>query len=186
MRLTPLHWVGIAFAALLVGGITFWFSYGPGRAPRHAPLRLTPLASELEGIRGVTLYFGVPGSDSLTAESRDVVVKDRAADRVRAIYRELLAGPTGGYDSPFPPGVELLSAYYTSRGTLYLDWNRALVQGFRGGSERERQILASIVLTAADNLPEVKEVTILVEGNPVETIGGHYAVLTPLSVGEWR
>ena len=82
--------------------------------------------------------------------------------------------------------MELLNAYYTSRGMLYLDWSKAMVQEFRGGSGRERQILASIVLTAADNLPDVTEVTILVEGNPVESIGGHYDVMSPLSVSEWR
>jgi germination protein M len=114
------------------------------------------------------------------------VVKDRPADQVRAIYRELIAGPTGAYDSPFPQGAELLNAYYTSRGALYLDWNRGLAQAFRGGSGRERQLLGSIVLTAAANLPDVRQVAILIEGNPVETVGGHYDVMTPLQVAEWR
>ena len=143
-------------------------------------------AARLPGIRGVYLYFGVPGSDDVAAEYRDVVVKDREADRVRAIYRELLSGSTGSYESPFPDGVELLNAYYTSRGSLYLDWNQALVKEFQGGSGRERQLLASIVLTAADNLPDVTEVVLLVEGNPVETIGGHFDVMTPLAVADWR
>ena len=57
---------------------------------------------------------------------------------------------------------------------------------FQGGSGRERQLLASIVLTAADNLPDVTEVVLLVEGNPVETIGGHFDTMTPLTVAEWR
>jgi len=186
MKLTQRHQIGLGAAAAVVVAVILWFTVGPGRGPRLATERLTPLASELEGIRGVYLYFGVPGSDDVAAEYRDVVVKDREADRVRAIYRELLSGSTGTYESPFPAGVELLNAFYTSRGTLYLDWNRALVDEFHGGSGRERQILASIVLTAADNLPDVTEVAILVEGNPVETIGGHYDAMTPLSVAEWR
>jgi spore germination protein GerM len=140
----------------------------------------------LEGIRGVYLYFGIPGSDEVAPEYRDVVVKDREADRVRAIYRELLSGSSGGYESPFPAGVELNNAYYTSRGMLYLDWNKALVSEFRGGSGREHQILASIVRTAADNLPDVTQVVLLIDGNPVETIGGHYDVMAPLNVGEWQ
>jgi len=175
---------------LIAGGvvaavIALWLAIG-GRGSKLAPERLTPLASELEGVRGVYLYFGVPGSDDVAAEYRDVVVKDREADRVRAIYRELLSGSIGSYESPFPDGVELLNAYYTSRGALYLDWNQAMVKEFQGGSGRERQLLASIVLTAADNLPDVKEVVLLVEGSPVETIGGHFDVMTPLGVDEWR
>lgn len=186
MKLTPLHWLGVATVAILATTVALWFAFGPGRGSKLAGERLTPLASELEGIRGVYLYFAVPGSDLVAAEYRDVVVKDRAADRVRAIYRELLAGSSGGYESPIPAGVELLNAYYTSRGILYLDWSRAMVTEYRGGSGRERQILASIVRTAADNLPDVHEIAILIEGNPVETIGGHYDLMTPLSAAEWR
>ena len=186
MKLTTLHWLGLATLAIVVAAVAFWFGFGPGRNSKLAGDRLTPLASELEGIRGVYLYFAVPGTDSVAAEYRDVVVKDRAADRVRAIYRELLSGSSAALESPIPAGVELLNAYYTQRGILYLDWSKAMVEEFRGGSGRERQILSSIVLTAADNLPDVKEVAILVEGNPVETIGGHYDVLMPLSVSEWR
>jgi spore germination protein GerM len=186
VKIRPIHIVAAAGVLFVAGVIWLWFAFGPGRTPRLAVERLAPLASELEGIRGVTLYFAIPGSDNLGAEYRDVVVKDRPADRVRAIYRELLAGSSTGLESPFPEGVDLLNAYYTSKGTLYLDWNRALVQSYRGGTGREQQILGSIVLTAAENLPDVTEVSILVEGRPVETIGGHFDIMNPLQVAMWR
>jgi len=180
------RWVALGVAVAIVFGLAYWFTWGPGRRGGGAPSRFVPLAAELEGIRGVTLYYGVPGTDGLVAEYRDIVVKDRSPDRVRSIYRELLAGPPEGRTSPFPEGVELLNTYMTQRGTLYLDWNKILVTGFRGGTGRERQLLASIVLTAAENLPEVERVGLLVDGNPVETIGGHYDTLAPLDVADWR
>jgi spore germination protein GerM len=148
--------------------------------------RYSPVAAELEGVRGVYLYYPLPNSDSLVAEYRDVVVKDHPVDQVRAIFRELITGPSGNRASPFPEGTELLNTYWTQRGTLYLDWNRALVSGFRGGTGRERQLLGSIVRSAVDNLPEVQRVAILVEGSPVETIGGHYDTLQPLEAEDWR
>jgi len=180
------RWIALGVVFVIAAALTYWFAWGPGRRGGGAPSRFVPLAAELEGIRGVTLYYGAPGTDSLVAEYRDIVVKDRSPDRVRAIYRELLAGPSEGRTSPFPEGVELLNTYMTQRGTLYLDWNKILVTGFRGGTGRERQLLASIVLTAADNLPEVERVGLLVDGNPVETIGGHYDTLAPLDVADWR
>jgi spore germination protein GerM len=186
MKLARGHWIAIAAVVILGGAVWAWFAFGPGRSPKLSPERLAPLASELEGIRGVYLYFGKPGSDSLAAEYRDVVVKDRPEDQVRAIYRELVTGPTEPNEALLPEGSELINAYYTPRGTLYLNWNRALVSAFRGGSGRERRLISSIVLTAADNLPGVSQVSLLVEGVPVETIGGHYEVLTPLTVAEWR
>ena len=180
------RWIALGVVAMIAAGLAAWFVFGPGRREGGAPSRFVPLAAELEGIRGVTLYYGAPGTDSLVAEYRDIVVKDRSPDRVRSIYRELLAGPSEGRTSPFPEGVELLNTYMTQHGTLYLDWNKVLVTGFRGGTGRERQLLASIVLTAADNLPEVERVGLLVDGNPVETIGGHYDTLSPLDVADWR
>ena len=150
------------------------------------PGRLLPLAADLEGTRGVYLYFGAPGTDSLVAEYRDVVVKDRPAEQVRAIYRELLAGPTGRSARLFPEGTELLSTYWTDRGTLYLDWNRALAVGFHGGSGRERLLLASIVRTANENLPDVESVGLLIEGEPLETVGGHFDTMLPLRARDWR
>ena len=113
-------------------------------------------------------------------------MKDRPVDQVRAIYRELLAGPSKGHTALFPDGAELLEAYWSDRGTLYLDWNKTLTQGFRGGSARERSLIASIVRTAGENLPGVERVMLLVDGEPVETIGGHFGVLSPLNVRDWR
>jgi spore germination protein GerM len=177
--------VGIA-AVVVVVGVTLLILKGPWRQSPLSTSRYSPVASELEGVRGVYLYYGIPNSDSLVAEYRDVVVKDRPVDQVRAIFRELIAGPSGSRVSPFPEGTELLNTYWTSRGTLYLDWNRAFTSGFRGGSGKERLLLGSIVRTAADNLPQVQRVAILVEGSPVETVGGHYDTLQPLDAVDWR
>ena len=168
------RWV-IAIAGSLAVVVGFFYI---GRMRSHIDNqtpRLVPLASELEGTRGVYLYFGTPGAD-----------KDRPQDQVRSIYRELLAGPSKEHTALFPDGTELLEAYWTDKGTLYLDWNRTLTQGFRGGSAREHALIASIVRTAGENLPGVERVMILVEGEPVETIGGHFDVLSPLQVQEWR
>jgi hypothetical protein len=179
-------WIIAAGIVVVLGVVAVLLVKAPWRKNELGPSRYSPLAAELEGVRGVYLYYGLPNSDSLVAEYRDVVVKDHPVDQVRAIFRELIAGPTGTHVSAIPDGAELLDTYWSQRGTLYLDWNRALVTGFRGGAGRERLLLASIVKSAADNIPEVQRVAILVEGSPVETIGGHYDTLLPLEAGDWR
>ena len=183
-RLNRRWLIGVLGSMAILGGF-FWIARVRIQGGNQ-PQRLVPLASELEGIRGAYLYFGVPGADSVVSEYRDVVVKDRPADQVRAIYRELLAGPSKGHTALFPDGTELLETYWTDRGTLYLDWSRPLTQGFHGGSAREHALIASIVRTAGENLPGVERVMILVEGEPAETIGGHFDVLSPLLVRDWR
>jgi hypothetical protein len=184
--LGPSRQVGAAVTLALVIAASILIAKGPWRRAALSPSRYSPVAAELEGVRGVYLYFGLPNSDSLVAEYRDVVVKDRPVDQVRAIFRELIAGPTGNRVSPFPDGSELLNTYWNARGTLYLDWNRTFESGFRGGCGKERQLIASIVRTAADNLPQVTRVAILVEGSPIETIGGHYDTLQPLDAADWH
>ena len=180
------RWIIVGVIALvLIGGIVLVVK-APWRRNPLSPSRYSPMAAELEGVRGVYLYYGIPNSDSLVAEYRDVVVKDRPVDQVRAIFRELIAGPTGTRVSPFPEGTELLNTYWTERGTLYLDWNRAFAAGFRGGCGKERLLLGSIVRTTTENLPQVQRVAILVEGSPIETIGGHYDTLRPLAPEDWR
>jgi hypothetical protein len=42
------------------------------------------------------------------------------------------------------------------------------------------------VKSAVENIPEVQRVTLLVEGNPIETIGGHFDTLQPLEAEDWR
>ena len=180
------RWAITVLGAILIVAGFFWLARARQNRSNVQPSKLLPLASELEGVRGVYLYFGIPGADSLAAEYRDVVVKDRPADQVRAIYRELLAGPSKGRTALFPEGTELLEAYWSDRGTLYLDWNKAITQGFRGGSARERALIASIVRTAGENLPGIERVMILVDGEPAETIGGHFDVLSPLLVRDWQ
>lgn len=180
------RWIvgGVVAVVIVAAGLLLWKA--PWRRNELGLSRYSPVAAELEGVRGVYLYYALPNSDSLVAEYRDIVVKDHPVDQVRAIFRELIAGPSGNRVSPFPDGTELLNTYWTQRGTLYLDWNRALVAGFRGGTGRERQLLGSIVKSAVDNIPEVQRVTILVEGSPVETIGGHFDTLQPLEAQDWR
>jgi hypothetical protein len=184
--LGPSRQVGVAVTLAVVIAAGILIAKGPWHRGTLSPSRYSPVAAELEGVRGVYLYFGLPNSDSLVAEYRDVVVKDRPVDQVRAIFRELIAGPTGNRVSPFPDGSELLNTYWNARGTLYLDWNRTFESGFRGGCGKERQLIASIVRTAADNLPQVTRVAILVEGSPIETIGGHYDTLQPLDAADWH
>ena len=63
-------WILIAAFAIVVIGGAVWLAKGPWRGSPLAPSRYSPLAAELEGVRGVYLYYGLPGSDSLVAEYR--------------------------------------------------------------------------------------------------------------------
>jgi hypothetical protein len=63
----------VVTVAVVVAGIALWLwiGRGPGRGGHVRPERFVPLAAELEGIRGVRLYYGIAGSDSLGEEFRE-------------------------------------------------------------------------------------------------------------------
>ncbi len=80
---------------------------------------------------------------------------------------------------PLPEGARLLGVK-TEDGIATADFSEELVSRFPGGSSNEAATVYSIVNTLT-SLPGVEKVQILVEGEVVETIGGHLDVSSPLA-----
>ena len=136
-------------------------------------------------VRGVTLYFGSQDGSSLVAESREIKAGGDVLGDLRVVLGGLLAGPTGEGTALFPAEVALRAVYIRER-TAYLDFSRELVDGFTGGSAGEYLLVASLVQTVCANFPEVDAVRVLVEGEDVDTIGGHLDISRPLRPNDWR
>ena len=89
--------------------------------------------------------------------------------------------------SPFPEGAAILQAFWVEdTQTAYLDFSRTFVTNHDGGSTTEYYTISTILKTIGANFPQVRLVQFLVDGYPVETIAGHYAVDEPLDVLRWR
>ncbi|MCS7064723.1 MAG: GerMN domain-containing protein [Fimbriimonadales bacterium] len=80
----------------------------------------------------------------------------------------------------FPEGTRLLSAELKG-DTLELNFSAELVRNFEGGSDTEAALINAITRSAS-SFPGVQKVQILIEGKPVESIGGHLDILQPLPV----
>ncbi|MEN3001332.1 MAG: GerMN domain-containing protein [Armatimonadota bacterium] len=105
-------------------------------------------------------------------ESKTVTIQNRA-DAYREAFEQLIQ------QTPvFPKGARLLSATLRN-GTLELNFSADLVQNFEGGSDMEAALVNAITRTAS-SFPSVQKVQILVEGKPVESIGGHLDISQPL------
>lgn len=76
---------------------------------------------------------------------------------------------------PVPHGVRLLGLSVSPDGTATANFSKELQTEFPGGSRAEQIMVYSIVNTLAE-FPNIKRVRILLEGQPVETLGGHIAV----------
>jgi len=140
----------------------------------RAQLNASALESESGGKQSVTLYFpSSSNQEKLVAEGRSMTMAANDSDRIRQIVLALIAGPTQGGGRPLPPSADVRAVFLTPDGTAYLDLSSSALGGFLPGIESETLAIYSIVNSLASNVPAVKRVKILVQGQEVETLDGH-------------
>jgi hypothetical protein len=174
--------VGLVGAA---GWIMFWphdaFDSGDeaGLLEREAPVT---------GTRRIVLYFADSDARSLVTERREVPFGDTLEESVESTLRALLAGPEDRGGVPvLPAEVRLEQTYFADESaTLYLDFSPALVTQHPGGSAAEYHTIRALVRTVAANFPDVAQVQILVDGQPIDTLAGHYDQSKPIAVSDWQ
>lgn len=143
---------------------------------KGAPPRVADLA-RLE----VHVYFPAATGEGLSAEPREIFETVHAADRAKQILSEILSGPQGGSAvAAVPEGTSLRQVYVLDDGTAYADFSAALREGLGGGSAREILAVYAIVDSLVLNVPEIRRVGILIEGEPCETLNGHLDLRRPL------
>jgi hypothetical protein len=179
---------GATVRRVLIGGaVLAVLAWATWRFAVRAPAPVMPVAADStqSGVRAARLYFASPDGDSLIAEAREMVEAASLHERVASLVAELDRGPRGRGVAALPAGTAALRVYLDERGRMTLDLSRAFRQGFRGGSTAEVLAIASLVRTLAANLPEVRSVLIVCDGEPLRTLGGHLPLDQPLDVSDW-
>jgi germination protein M len=151
------------------------------KAPREKVVEAPPQATPVQ------LFFASPEGTTLVGESRVVSMPDNVAERLRTLVHELAAGSTAGAQPLVPSATTLRAAYVLQNGeTLCLDFSRDLRTGLNPGSTAEYLALQSLLETVGANVPGVRRVQVLIEGEIVESLGGHYDLTRPLELEEWK
>jgi spore germination protein GerM len=162
------------------------------RSRRSLPfLRVTPALSgaaapapsgtavPVETVR-VTLFFADAAQGKLHPEERDVPKPAGPGAYLRTLFEELARGPSRpGLVGVIPPRIQLRNGFLLPNGEVVLDL--AVDASLSFGSAEELSIVASLVDTALQNVANTKRVRILVNGEPVESLGGHVDLTRPLS-----
>lgn len=131
------------------------------------------LQSESSTQQALTLYFPNFETGSLVKESRELALAPNHADQIRQIVLALIQGPQQGHERSLPPSAALRAVFITSGGTAYLDFSSDVTKDFPVGIESETLALYSVVDSIAANIPSVKQVKFLVQGQEVDTLDGH-------------
>jgi len=108
--------------------------------------------------RSITLFFARGDAEGVVSESHEVPVRGGVDGQMKAVVEELLS----------------------------IDFSQSFVSNHPGGSTAEYFTIDTIIKTIQTNFPQVRFVQFLVEGYPVETIAGHYAVDKPIELSKWR
>ena len=144
-------------------------------APRRRALRRGP-ARRIS----VRLYFEAPDREGLLPEEREVAFSADLARQLRTVVEELAKGSTTGLVATLPAGTRVLEVFVQARGVAYVDLSSEAASGLPGGSQAELLTVYSVVNTLVTNFPAVSRVQILVNDQPVTSLGGHVDLSRPL------
>jgi spore germination protein GerM len=128
----------------------------------------------------VRLYFEAPDREGLVSEERDVAFSSDLAHQVRTVVEELAKGSTTGLVATLPAGTRVLEVFVQARGVAFVDLSSEAASGLPGGSKAELLTVYSVVNTIVTNFPAVRRVRLLVDDQPVASLGGHVDVSRPL------
>jgi len=162
------------------------------RAPAASPEVEEPAAEEAappvaEGLAAasgrrisVRLYFEAPDREGLLPEEREVAFSADLARQLRTVVEELAKGSTTGLVPTLPAGTRVLEVFVQARGVAWVDLSPEATSGLPGGSKAELLTVYSVVNTIVTNFPAVSRVRIIVNDQPVTSLGGHVDLSRPL------
>jgi len=177
----------ILFIAVVGAGATVLFWPRVGFLPDDEGM-VPARRGQAVGLRSVVLYFADPSAEGLVTERREIPAGAVLEERVEATLRALAAGPDQQGALPIlPREARVVQSFYDEEdGVLYVDFNTALVTQQPGGSAAEYYSISALVRTLGANFPEVTAVQILVDGQPVDSLAGHFDTSRPLDVATWQ
>ncbi len=146
------------------------------------PSQPEPVAveAELGPRREVLLYFASPDGLILMAEARTIADCQIDEECLRDTIHELLAGPRSGL-SPILPAQARLQGLSVEASVVTIDFSREFVSGHPGGTRSELLTTYGLVNTLTVNFPHLRQMQILVEGAPVDTLKGHVDLRQPIN-----
>jgi hypothetical protein len=121
----------------------------------------------------VVLYFPSLADRKLVGESRPIKWAQSEDDRVRQVLLALVEGSHQGLSHVLPASTVVRAVFLTSEGTAYVDFSKDILNSPSPGIESECLSVYSMVDSITANIPSVKRVKILVQGQEVETLEGH-------------
>lgn len=138
------------------------------------------IGREAAGRIRASLFFVAQDGLHLTAVDADVPYAATPADQARALVEAQLQPAPAPLAQAIAEGTKVRQMFVTEDGTAFVDLSKQAVANHRGGSLDELFAVYAIVNAVTVNLPAIKAVQILVDGQEVDTLAGHVDLRHPL------
>jgi hypothetical protein len=150
--------------------------------PFGAPTQ--PLYAESDPPITVKLFFPSRADGALLSTEDQTIFKSRAVtNRAKQIVQKLMDGPESeGMYPPIPAGTKIQELFVSEQRIAFIDFSNTIATDHAGGVLNEQATVYSIVNSLTYNMPEIRQVKILIGGVEKETLAGHCLLLLPLEM----
>lgn len=168
--------------ALVIGVAAFvvvprWFE----PATVDVPLGDADDGAEASGRIRASLFYVAEDGLRLTAVDADVPYGATPADQARELVEAQLQPAPEPLAQAIAEGTSVRQIFVSEDGTAFVDLSKEAVANHRGGSLDELFAVYAIVDAITVNLPAIKGVQILVDGQEMDTLAGHVDLRHPLT-----
>lgn len=175
MRNRLLLWGGLVVVVFSVG-----LAIGLFRSPEAPEQPPALVESTVQASRDIVLYFATADGQTLVAESRRVNDCQAEEDCLRETLQQLIAGSQEGFVPVIPSSV-IVRGVSVDGSLLSIDFSQEIISAHPGGTQSELLTIYALADTMTVNFPHIKQLQILVEGAPAETLKGHVDLRQPIN-----
>lgn len=180
-----MYWIAGALLIAVVGA-AIYFPALRGQVNRarqitektaeQARRELLPVAPPTSGDPKVKakMFWGSGANDgTLKPVIVELPLSSDPVARSKQVLNTLLAGPVDPDARTLPSDAALLAFYLLPNGTAVADFSEALGSSIPSGIQSEQLAVDSITRTLEANVPQVRQLKILIHGQEADTLAGH-------------
>jgi spore germination protein GerM len=179
-QLRPLRKRFILWGALVVLVFSVGLVIGLLRTEEATPVAPAVEEPSAPLTRDVILYFAAMDGQTLIAESRRVNECQSEEECLRDLLQELIAGPQSDLAPIFPSQVAVRGVTVAD-SLVNVDFSQELMTAHPGGTQSELLTIYGLADTVTVNFPHLRQVQVLVEGSPADTLRGHVDLRQPIN-----
>ncbi len=165
---------------LVVVGILAGYGIGYFLKEARQPDQRIPILVEPElPPRDIELFFADSNGSYLLPEGRQIRGCEDDRECIISLLSELVKGSQQGQQPVLPEQARILSVELEN-DLVRVDFTRQLVDHHPGGSLSELLTVYSLTNSLVENFSYLRQVQILVEGQPQQTLKGHVRIDQPI------